>query len=604
MTLARLSVVITSLIAVLVTALFTRILLDEWRRYRSLGDGLVSMQAASHALVAAEKIAFERGPMNAVLGDGDTPVPEHLAQLATARAHSDEMMDRLVDYIRLAGRDADLDTLPQLADTARALARARGEVDRLAGLPRARRDPAAVRQTQQDMFAVVPPLMAAHTTLSRNATDAYQPMSEGMTGARMCAELREYAGQLGSQFTVALTGRQPLTSAEQQSIGFLQGRLAQLQTLVQRPLMRLPPDAPARVALDTMDRHYFGSGLQLVALMQERSRRGEPYGYDAAGFARRYVPDMQPIVGLRDVLVREAFAEKREARSTARRRLVIAGGLSGLILAALAVSVWALQRRVVRPLLAAAQTLRDIADGQLDKPVPVSDRTDEVGAVQKALHRLRTVAVENRRLEREQIHLIEDLERLSLTDPLTGILNRRAFTEALRTSATRADARHLPIAVMLFDIDHFKQVNDRHGHEAGDRVLMRVAAVAQNMLRTGETVARYGGEEFIVLLVHPAPSGAMRAAERLRSGIEAACIDLQNGQTVRVTASFGVATAPNALCNLEDLLRAADTALYAAKAQGRNRVVLAPEPAASHEGPVAVRADRESPAGHPMLQNR
>ncbi|KQM68684.1 diguanylate cyclase [Xylophilus sp. Leaf220] len=580
MTLARLSVVLTSLIAALVTALFARIFLDEWQRYRSLGEGLVSMQAARQALVVAEKLAFERGPMNAVLGDGDSPTPDHRARLAASRARSDATMEKLVDYIELAGHAADRDTLPLLEETARAVARARAEIDRLADLPRSRRDPVAVRQAQQDMFAVVPPLMAAHTALSRNATDAYRPISEGMAGARMCAELREYAGQLGSQFTVALTTGQPLTPTDHQSIGFLHGRLVQLQTLVQRPLMRLPPDAPARVALETMDRRYFGSGLHFVFLMQERSRLGEPYGYDAAAFAQRYVPDMQPILDLRDVLVQDAFAGAQEARSVARRRLAITGSLSALILAALAVSAWALRRRVVRPLLAAAQTLRDIADGQLDKPVPGSDRTDEVGAVQDALQRLRTGAVEKRRLEREHIHLIEDLERLSLTDPLTGILNRRAFTEALRNSATRADARHLPIAVMLFDIDHFKQVNDRHGHEAGDRVLMRVAAVAQNMLRTGETVARYGGEEFIVLLVHPDPAGAMRAAERLRSGIEAACIDLQNGQQVRVTASFGVATARNALCNLEDLLRAADTALYAAKAQGRNRVVLAQDPGA------------------------
>ncbi|MFE8645329.1 diguanylate cyclase [Sphingomonas sp. NCPPB 2930] len=594
MTLARLSVVFTTLIATLVTALFARIFLDEWQHYQSLGADLVSMEAASRALVVAEKLAFERGPINAVLGDGDIPAPQRRARLAAARAASDATMAALADYLRLAGRDADREALPQLADTARALVRARTEIDRLADLPRDQRDPVAVQQAQQGMFAVVQPLMAAHTTLSRNAADGHQPISEGMAGARLCAELREYAGQLGSQFTVALTSGRPLTPADHQNIGFLHGRLVQLQALVERPLMRLPPGAPARAALDTMDRRYFGSGLQFAFLVQERSRRGEPYGYDAAAFALRYLPDMQPILDLRDVLVQDAFAEKREARSTARRRLAITGGLSALIVAALAASVAALQRRVVRPLLAAAQMVRDIADGQLDKPVRVSDRTDEVGAVQKALLRLRTVAVENRRLEREHLHLIDNLERLSLTDPLTGILNRRAFTEALRTSATRADARQLPIAVMLFDIDHFKQVNDRHGHEAGDRVLVRVAAVAQNMLRAGETVARYGGEEFIVLLVHPDAAGALRAAERLRAGIEAARIDLQNGETVRVTASFGIATARNALCDLDDLLRAADTALYAAKAQGRNRVVLADESAALAEGRGAPGADTDA----------
>jgi two-component system chemotaxis family response regulator WspR len=129
------------------------------------------------------------------------------------------------------------------------------------------------------------------------------------------------------------------------------------------------------------------------------------------------------------------------------------------------------------------------------------------------------------------------------------------------------------------DVDFFKAVNDRHGHDAGDRVLAAVAAVLRTSVRPRDLVARYGGEEFLVVLPGTAAPGARIVGERLRERIAALEVAAAGGTRLRVTMSFGHATAPAPqLPTVADLVRAADAALYRAKREGRNRVVAAEAP--------------------------
>ncbi|MFP5247847.1 MAG: GGDEF domain-containing protein, partial [Thermoanaerobaculia bacterium] len=171
------------------------------------------------------------------------------------------------------------------------------------------------------------------------------------------------------------------------------------------------------------------------------------------------------------------------------------------------------------------------------------------------------------------------LEALSLEDDLTGIANRRSFERALADEWNRARRHEQPLALILLDLDHFKDLNDRRGHPAGDDCLRRVGAfLAETIRRSGEVVARYGGEEFAILLPGVDADVAIRVAETLREGIERLAIPYGNGSGRRVTASCGVAgMIPTMNLTADGLVASADRALYAAKHSGRNCVRVADE---------------------------
>ena len=158
----------------------------------------------------------------------------------------------------------------------------------------------------------------------------------------------------------------------------------------------------------------------------------------------------------------------------------------------------------------------------------------------------------------------------SLTDALTRIGNRAAFDLRLNEEIYRAHRYGTALSLMLLDVDHFKSYNDSFGHPAGDAVLQQVAQVLRSRARPSDFVARYGGEEFAVVLTTTDRSGAQKVAEAMRAGIEQAEFPQR-----RITVSIGVATLREGVADRAALVKAADTALYAAKHDGRNRVAQA-----------------------------
>jgi diguanylate cyclase (GGDEF)-like protein len=192
-----------------------------------------------------------------------------------------------------------------------------------------------------------------------------------------------------------------------------------------------------------------------------------------------------------------------------------------------------------------------------------------------------TAAQSMRGLTRDLHHANADLTELARTDPMTGLLNHRCFHEELGVALARRDRDGSTLALLLLDVDHFKAVNDRYGHPHGDEVLLGVADAIRASVRLGDLVGRTGGEEFAVLLPGTTLDGALVVAERIRTAI--AAVEVPPG----ITASAGLALAPNHTTARDPLVRIADAALYAAKGSGRDRLVIAeaspPRPASPGE---------------------
>ena len=178
-----------------------------------------------------------------------------------------------------------------------------------------------------------------------------------------------------------------------------------------------------------------------------------------------------------------------------------------------------------------------------------------------------SIAIENERLHRT-------VKRQAITDELTQLANRRRFTETLAVEVRRAERFSDPLALVLADLDDFKQINDRYGHQTGDEVLRRFSDVLRENVRDFDLPVRYGGEEFAVLLPETGLDGAERLARRLQSALLHLRLPETGSDKPPVTASFGVASFPAAR-SAEELLSAADGALYRAKAAGKNRVASA-----------------------------
>jgi len=185
--------------------------------------------------------------------------------------------------------------------------------------------------------------------------------------------------------------------------------------------------------------------------------------------------------------------------------------------------------------------------------------------------------------------LIDALCELSLRDPLTGLANRRHFHTVLNREIEIVARSGNSALLLMLDIDHFKAINDTHGHPAGDKVLQAVAHCIVSCVRPQDTVARYGGEEFAIVLPDCQAAYGEAVAERIRQSIAALAISPAPGMTLQVTTSVGGAFAPVWVRSTADLwTERADTQLYLAKAQGRNRVCM------DHQQIISVSAEEKS----------
>lgn len=563
--------VIAAVVCVLLLLLTGWLLSHQWRAYSNADRALSAFQTFRSTLLAAEKVSFERGPTNGALGE-DVPMPDiRMTALRTARHDSDTHIAQLL--AQLDARDC-RDCGVERAAVKRAqtdLSAARSNVDRLVRVPRAKRTDAALEDAVDRMVDVIP-LFASVTDASAAAVVKGDPEALNcLTVARLAAMLREQAGLLGSRFTAALASHRPLTETEQLDIERTRGGIDQLRALIAPRVQDRP--ALSQRAFIQMNERYFGDGLGYVARVRAFQSGTSAVTLSTGQFAERYVPLMRPVVDFRDEVLDLAQAQVRAHRNAELAVLAATVGVASALMGVLLLMVWLFREQVLRPFSEATRVIRAIATGDVAVDIPSNAYHGEIRQLFDAVHILKTNSIERTRLEQERQRLIAELRTMAETDSLTRLLNRRAFESRARAVCSGLDALEPQLALIMFDIDHFKRINDTYGHAAGDRALQCVADLCRETWRKADIVARIGGEEFAVLIGVQDRAQAVDMAQRLRDRLSAAKVLIERGDFFTMTASFGIAFARRVDSpDIASLLKRADGLLYRAKLAGRNRI--------------------------------
>ncbi|MDB5989125.1 MAG: hypothetical protein JWQ10_528 [Herbaspirillum sp.] len=543
----------------------------QWNTYRNSAEGVPVVRHIQLAMRVMELISFERGPANSVLGANETEMPAARAELEQARLNSDRSITVLLyvlhgypnrNYPAIAAGIAQLHT---------GLATARRNIDNLARRPLSARRSDEITDAVNEMIALIGRPLVAITDLAAIATNADPMLRDSISSARLVASLREYAGEIGTQFTAAIATHRPLRSDEIIAISKLTGRAEQMRFILDLQLRSYVSDRQIRAALDAVDISYFSQGLPILNRMLQIGLKSGEYGLSTGALTALYGPKMQSIVLLRDQIMNDAFNGAVRRTEHARQVLIGVIALALLALAVLYLLLRTIHKRVVTPMLESTRLFVALANGELDTAIPAPRGADEISNLFRAMAAFKDSSIARISLEKEREAFITQLQATSDTDFLTGLMNRRAFFTQGQSMFANAQRYQHNLALILMDIDYFKRVNDDHGHQTGDIVLRQVAALCRLMHRKGDIVVRYGGEEFLMLLPNTNLEQAAMVAEKLRIAIASQRVTAVSGAELQLSASFGVAAYANDN-TLEALIWRADKALYQAKNSGRNQV--------------------------------
>jgi len=537
---------------------------SAWDDLRQSSAGKEAMQELQALLIAGEMASRERGPANGVLGDDLPGDPAKQERLRNARQRTDAAFDHLQQVLATASTARD--NVSQSTQRAyRHLQNARQTVDATARKERSERSPEELHGAVAEMIGVIDDLAPGAIRLTNDAAASFPGSTDALIAARQAAALREFAGQLGSQFTAPLTKRKRLSPDERAAIDRLQGRIEQLRQQLTVGAAAAEARPAVQAATDNMLVRYFGSALPFVETLVEFGLQDGNYPVNTADFAARYVPDMDAIVNLRDVLLDEAMADARRGLSQARRTALWTGTGAAITLFLLGMTWWLLHRRVVLPLTKTTELIVTIAQGHLDVQIPSTKYHDEVANMLGAIGVLRDNSVARQTAEAA-------IREMAYYDLLTGLPNRRLLEDRMQQVLASAQRRSTKVSVLFIDLDKFKQVNDVHGHEAGDWLLQQVANRMRGVLRLSDTAARVGGDEFVVLLPDTIRTeDAVAVAEKIRQQMALPFV-MDSGVTLDISSSIGIAMYPDQADTPNELLRFGDDAMYRAKKRGRNAV--------------------------------
>lgn len=533
--------------------------------YQARSQAVVQLENFSLLLDAANAISAERGPANSAMSSDD---PALLQPLLDLRAR----VDNSIATIETAFDDLlkDEDCGSAFSRVLEALEHARRLVDATIAIPLAERRPERVSAAIMSMFAAADRSAELRDRITAHILNATPALAGEIMMANSASLLRDQEGRLGSYLVMALISPSDEDDAYMEGIRTTHGIISSIWNTNISLADNLLIDTPVVELVAAVQKDYFETALPwaltVAAALPARK-------VTAVEFTASYVEAMRSSELLRGVIVEQSIEFQRQEANRSLRHLLGSSMLTlGTIIVLVLVAV-IFRRTLFSPLMRLHDDVVALAGGDLREPQALSGVAREVNTIVGGLSVLRQNLTEKKLLEEEQGRLTRRLRRQAETDPLTGLLNRRALLGRVDAMFRRSDRIGETLAVALFDIDHFKQINDTHGHAVGDEVLAGVARAVREQLGAGDTLARIGGEEFVLVLRRSDETRAAKLLETIR--ILLTETNVQEALELKVTASFGMALRPaGSHMSWDDIFMVADQNLYIAKNTGRNRIVI------------------------------
>jgi len=413
-------------VAVATAILVERVISPQLEKQASVKAGMVAERLMGAALNAASRISAERGPANGVLGS-ELPLPsERLEALAKARSTTDDALQATESALKGgAGFPWQAPVGDSLATTRGQLAQARKQIDSLARLPRNERKDGEIKAAVMAMIDTLPLMEPGLNAIENALVQADPALTNYVTIARLTTEMRDVAGQLGSVFTAAFVLKRPLVAEETGRVERLLGTIHAIDHQLRLAHQKTGSGPQLAAALAAIDREFIGGGLPLVRRVLETGRSSGDYGMTAAEFAKIYVPQMNVILELRSVALKDIAARVAETDARSRQSLVVGQVLALLVILSVVLTYLLIRWRMTRPLGQISQGLQKLAMGDYQIALPVVRWNDEISDVVAAVNRLADV-VRSRELESRVAALVA-----SISARLQSAENLQQLSQAL-----------------------------------------------------------------------------------------------------------------------------------------------------------------------------
>ena len=535
--------------------------------FRRLSVSEHQLERFSSVVALANAASAERGPVIAALRVSPEEQVEYLQRIQSLRQQTNESLQAVASTLSdEIVRDTAMATL--LHRFQLELFTARQEADHWIKLSHHVRQRADLSPTIDNMFVAADQAMQLRDRIAATFMTHEPNLSGDIMLGIISSNLREYAGRAGFYVINLLDHDNPEAQPAWHKLIETKGRLEGLGHLINNYGQSDQHNAHINVHIQDIQSQFFNEALPWAS----RVVLAAPPRLSASAFLSQYVPSLKPLEELRTTIEQDAFKRIQLLRVNAAQTLLIASLITLGVLLIFFYINWLLRFGLFVPLLTAKRQIVALAHDDLAEPSRTPKHSSyELQQMFDGIIALRASQKRKQILEYSQKKMAEQLRRLSETDPLTGLYNRRALELVAQAMILPGDQQKQSIGLILFDIDHFKEINDTYGHAVGDQVLQKTSAQLMPLMRPGDVFARFGGEEFIVLMPDVSDHQAEHIAEALRQAL-ATALYVDETSKRPITASFGVAAASTEHCDWESLVALADQRMYFSKRRGRNCV--------------------------------
>ncbi len=516
------------------------------------------LHALQEVAILANKISKERAPANKVLSSTPEEIHQRQQELEIYRKEVDQQFEHTAKVLQQVG----FPHLSQHLESAvrPSLEQGRLQIDSYAKIPWEQRNAQALDQAIAAMFKAWDSCrtILKGVVIASNTTSTSQ--NNFISQILFLSDLRDQAGRAASIIMAYVTFDQPIPAANLTRAMQVQYRIHYLWDLI--GILQPEEDKTEEFnrlhnAVDTV---FIQKGLPIVSSLVEESIQQVPYHLTGTELTNAMVDKFATVVDLQSYLLEYSNQVAEREKSSHLQQLLWTVLLSFVSLgAAIATMIFA-RKSVFQPLIEARQILFTLSENGDTKALSSNAHTKSESLF-TAIQRLQQMLQQRDALEFR-------LKNIAHSDPLTGLANRFALEEYTRFLESHP-SQFSQTCLMIIDIDHFKQVNDQHGHIIGDEVIQFVAQCLKDNVRTSDLLVRYGGDEFLVLIENIDFDNARKIADKIRSEVEDAYILSENGDQIQVSVSVGVAIGAQSWISL---FTKADKALFVAKGQGRNAV--------------------------------